>query len=114
MYSGSIIDAHQHFWKYDPVRDSWINDDMKVIRRDFLPEELKAVFEKHHVSGCVTVQSDQSEQENEFQLSNAKQHDFIKGVVGWVDLLADNVADRLAFYNQFQKLKGFRHVLQGE
>ena len=31
------IDAHQHFWKFDPVRDSWITDDMAVIKKDFLP-----------------------------------------------------------------------------
>ena len=35
-----IIDSHQHFWKYNPVRDSWIDDSMKVIQKDFLPEDL--------------------------------------------------------------------------
>jgi L-fuconolactonase len=31
------IDAHQHFWEFDPIRDAWITDDMAVLRRDFLP-----------------------------------------------------------------------------
>ena len=108
------IDAHQHFWKYNPVRDSWINEEMQVIRRDFLPTDLEPVLAENGLQGCITVQSDSSEAENTFQLNNARQFDFIKGVVGWVDLTADNVADRLAYYRQFEKMKGFRHVLQGE
>ncbi|MBD2722092.1 amidohydrolase family protein [Hymenobacter armeniacus] len=108
------IDAHQHFWQFDPVRDAWIGDDMAVIQRDFLPADLAPVLQQHGFDGCVVVQSDQAEAENEFQLANAAAHDFIKGVVGWVDLQAPNVAERLAYYSQFAKLKGFRHVLQGE
>ncbi|OON66506.1 amidohydrolase family protein [Hymenobacter sp. CRA2] len=108
------IDAHQHFWQYQPERDAWITDDMAVIQRDFLPEDLAPLLQEHGFDGCVVVQSDQSEAENEFQLANAAAHDFIRGVVGWVDLRAENVAERLAHYSQFAKLKGFRHVLQGE
>jgi L-fuconolactonase len=108
------IDAHQHFWKFDPVRDSWITADMSVIRKDFFPTDLEPLLKQNNVDGCVVVQSDQSETENEFQLKNAADHDFIKGVVGWVDLRAENVEERLAYYSSFKKMKGFRHVLQGD
>jgi L-fuconolactonase len=108
------IDAHQHFWKFDPVRDAWINDEMKLIQRDFLPIDLLPLLQEHDFEGCVTVQSDQSEAENEFQLQNADTHSFIKGVVGWVDLQAEDIEERLSYFKQFKKLKGFRHVLQGE
>lgn len=108
------IDSHQHFWKFDPVRDSWINEDMKIIQRDFLPEDLEPVLKASGFDGCITVQSDQSEIENEFQLNNAEGNDFIKGVVGWVDLQSAQVDERLAYYSQFEKFKGVRHVLQGE
>ncbi|MBC7686560.1 MAG: amidohydrolase family protein [Aquabacterium sp.] len=108
------IDAHQHFWQFDPVRDSWINDEMTVIRNDFLPQQLQRVLQQNNIDGCVTVQSDQSEKENEFQLNNAAEFDFIKGVVGWVDLQSQDVEERLAYYSGFKKMKGFRHVLQGE
>lgn len=107
------IDAHQHFWVFDPVRDSWI-DDMKKIQRDFLPKDLKPVLDQNEIEGCVVVQSDQSEVENLFQLTNAMQNDFVKGVVGWVDLQAKNIEDKLAHYSYYPKMKGFRHVLQGE
>ncbi|MEP7143046.1 MAG: amidohydrolase family protein [Ferruginibacter sp.] len=108
------IDAHQHFWQFDPVRDSWISEEMAVIQKDFLPKDIQPVLQENNIDGCVTVQSDQSEKENEFQLNNAAAFDFIKGVVGWVDLQAKAVEERLAYYCSFKKMKGFRHILQGE
>ncbi len=109
-----IIDAHQHFWQFDPVRDNWITEEMKVIQRDFMPRDLEPILKENGVAGTVIVQSDQSEKENEFQLNNANRNDFIKGLVGWIDLQAENAEERLEYYQQFEKMKGFRHVLQGE
>jgi L-fuconolactonase len=108
------IDAHQHFWKFDAVRDSWINEKMKLIQKDFLPTDLLPVLKANGIDGSITVQSDQSESENSFQLQNADQYDFIKGIVGWVDLRSKDIEDRLKYYSSFKKLKGFRHILQGE
>jgi L-fuconolactonase len=108
------IDSHQHFWKYDPVKYDWINDEMWVIRKDFLPEDLAPVLKASGFDGCITVQAEQLEAENQFQLANAQKHSFIKGVVGWVDLQSVQIEELLAYYQQFEKLKGFRHILQGE
>ncbi len=108
------IDAHQHFWRFDPKRDDWITDDMSVIRRDFLPEDLHPLLFENNIDGCIAVQSDQSETDNTFLLELAESNRFIKGVVGWVDLQADNIEETLEFYCRYEKLKGFRHVLQGE
>jgi L-fuconolactonase len=108
------IDSHQHFWKFDAVRDSWITNEMAVIKKDFLPADLQPVLQENNFNGCVVVQSDQSEAENSFHLDNAAKNDFIKGVVGWIDLQADNAEERLAHYSEFEKMKGVRHILQGE
>ncbi|GAB3533698.1 amidohydrolase family protein [Pontibacter brevis] len=108
------IDAHQHFWKFDPVRDSWITEDMAKIRRNFGPEDLQPLLQQHGFDGCVAVQADQSEAENDFLLTSADTYDFVKGIVGWVELRAADVQERLEHYTRFEKLKGFRHVLQGE
>jgi len=108
------IDSHQHFWKYDPVRHSWIDDRMAEIRKDYLPEQLALVFEENGVDGCVAVQADQTAVETDFLLHLSSQHHFIKGVVGWVDLRSPFLADRLQYYREFDQLKGFRHILQGE
>ena len=110
----NTIDAHQHFWQFDRVRDSWINEAMAIIQNDFLPQQLESTLKQNGMDGSVVVQSDQSEKENEFHISNAEQYDFIRGVVGWVDLQAADIEDKLSYYQQFKKLKGFRHVLQGE
>jgi L-fuconolactonase len=108
------IDAHQHFWKFDPVRDSWIDDNMKVIQRDFLPADLLPVLKQNGIDGSVVVQSDQSAAENEFQLMNAANNDFIKGVVGWVNLQAPDIEEQLQELHHHKILKGFRHILQAE
>lgn len=108
------IDAHQHFWKYDSVRDSWIDDTMKVIRKDFLPSDLSPIYRKNGIDGCVAVQADQSEEETLFLLEHAKENPFIKGVVGWVDLLSEKVDERLAHFSQNKKFKGVRHIVQDE
>jgi L-fuconolactonase len=109
------LDAHQHFWQFDPIRDAWISEgSMSVIRRDFMPEDLSPILSKNGFDGCIAVQADQSEKETHFLLDLADKNDFIKGVVGWVDLKGDNLEKQLDYFNQFPKLKGFRHILQGE
>ena len=108
------IDAHQHFWRFDPRIHSWITDDMSGLKRDFLPDDLAPLLAEHAIDGCVTVQVDQTEEENHFMLSLAQKHFFIKGIVGWIDLRADNLPERLEHFRQFPIIKGFRHIVQGE
>ncbi len=109
------IDAHQHFWQFDPVRDAWIREEtMSALRRDFLPADLEPLLQQCGMEGCVAVQADQSETETQFLLDLADNHAFIKGIVGWVDLRAKNLAERLDYFSRFPKIKGFRHILQGE
>lgn len=109
-----IIDSHHHLWKYAPFTHAWITDEMKVLQRDFLPKEFLDVLNKHSVEGCVVVQASQTEEETEFLLSLANEYEFIKGVVGWVDLKSPDLELRLEYFSQFKKLKGFRHVVQSE
>ena len=108
------IDSHQHFWKFDPVRDAWIDESMAVIQRDFAPDDLKPILDKNGIDGCVAVQVDQSEADTASLLGIANDYEFVKGVVGWVDLRSPEIDSRLEYYSQFKKLKGFRHILQGE
>ena len=108
------IDSHQHFWNFHPVKDAWISDDMKVIQQDFMPADLLPLLHKNDIDGCIAVQADQSEVETHFLLQLAEENDFIKGVVGWVDFKSENIGERLHYFSQFEKLKGFRHIVQGE
>lgn len=109
-----VIDTHVHFWKFDKKRDTWITDNMKVLREDYLPSKLLGTLTRNGVDGCVAVQADQSELETHFLVELAKSHSFIKGVVGWVDLRAENVGERLHYFSQYPSIKGYRHIVQSE
>ena len=108
------IDAHQHFWQYNPQRDRWINEEMSMLKHDFLPENLLPVLQQHQFDGCVAVQADSSEKETIFLLELAEDNAFIKGVVGWLDLCTENIDVRLHHFSKYKKLKGLRHIVQAE
>jgi L-fuconolactonase len=108
------IDAHQHFWHYDPEEYVWLNDDMAALRRDFLPGDLKPLLDAAGFGGCVAVQARQTLEETRFLLDLADRNDFIRGVVGWVDLRSAALSDQLAEFTRSPKLVGVRHVVQGE
>ncbi|MBX2935357.1 MAG: amidohydrolase family protein [Ferruginibacter sp.] len=108
------IDSHVHFWNYDAVRDSWITDEMKILKQNFLPDQLSLHFKDYNVDGCVAVQADQQEAETLFLCQLSKEHDFIKAVVGWIDLRQDDIDKRLQYFSQFPVIKGWRHIVQAE
>jgi L-fuconolactonase len=108
------VDSHQHFWRYSPEGSAWIDDSMRVLRRDFLPTELAVELKRAGVAATVAVQVGQSLAETRFLLEQAEQHDFVRGVVGWVDLRATGVATTLAELAENPRFKGVRHIVQGE
>jgi L-fuconolactonase len=114
IYKSMVIDAHHHFWKYDPIEYAWINDSMKVIRRSFMPSDLKAEIDQAGIDGVVSVQARQIVEETDDLLKFADGNDFIKGVVGWVPLAEPNISEVLERYSDAKKLKAVRHVVQGE
>jgi len=109
-----MIDAHQHFWNYNEERHTWITPEMSVLRSDYYPNYSEPLFRDQGFTGCVAVQADSSEEETLFLLALAEQNEFIQGVVGWVDLQSTNIEDRLGYFSQFEAIKGFRHIVQGE
>lgn len=110
----TIIDTHHHFWKYSAAEYGWISDEMKSIRRDFLPADLKKTLDGAGVSGAVSVQARTTVEESDWLLSMAEKHDFLHGVVGWVPLTESDVDKHLERLAQHKKFKGVRHVIQGE
>ena len=108
------IDAHHHFWRYDPVQYDWIGEDMGALRRDFLPEHLEQEIRAAGIDGVVSVQARQSLEETAALAEFARRHDFIKGFVGWVPLVSPDVTRDLEAFAGEPKFRGVRHVLQGE
>lgn len=108
------IDAHHHFWKYSPQQYGWINEDMKVLKRDFLPEDLQKEMMAQGIEGSILVQARQDIDETSWLLELADKYDFIKGVVAWVNLCSANVEEQLRQFASHKKLVGIRHVVQDE
>ena len=108
------IDSHHHFWKYDPVEYSWMNEKMGILKQDYGPEELNKEITEVGIDGAVSVQASQSMKETDDLLFYAQNQDFIKGVVGWFPLADAMVKGELERYAENQLLKGVRHVVQDE
>ena len=108
------IDAHHHFWKYDPQTYSWMNEKMDILKVDYQPLDLKKEIAEVGIDGVVSVQADQSLRETDDLLEHAKVNDFIQGVVGWLPLAKQNVRNLMDKYADNSLLKGIRHVVQDE
>jgi L-fuconolactonase len=108
------LDSHQHFWKYNPAHQVWMTDAMAVLRRDYLPGELQPILEVIGFDGTIAVQARQMVEETEWLLKLADEHNFIKAVVGWVDLRSPKLREQLEGYSKHPKLVGVRHVVHDE
>jgi L-fuconolactonase len=108
------IDAHQHFWEFRQTEYPWIGEDMRVLRQDWQPQALLPELHRQRLDACIAVQARTRAIETDYLLSLASQHDWIAGVVGWIDLRADDLARHLERWHEHKKLRGFRHPLQDE
>ena len=109
-----IIDTHHHLWEYNDSDYPWMSDAMTALRQNFLVPELEQVIQESDVEGTIAVQARQTTEETAWLLDLAAHHSFIRGVVGWVPLVAPDVGKHLDKFSQERKLKGVRHVLHDE
>src|SRR3954452_22265798 len=110
------IDAHQHFWQLSrPFDYAWLDAPRHApIRRDFLPEDLEPLIHAVGVDRTVFVQTQHDLEENRWVLGLAERHDFIAGVVGWVDLASEACEEQLLEFKDDPKFVGVRHITQDE
>jgi L-fuconolactonase len=108
------VDAHQHFWHYTPDEFGWIDDSMAAVRLDFLPSDLRPLMDQAKMSATVAVQARQSIEETRWLLDLADRHPWIAGVVGWLPIADPSIEHTLEEFADNPRLKGVRHVLQGE
>jgi len=108
------IDAHQHFWTYKPREYDWIDDSMRALRRDFVPDDLRPELERAGFARSIVVQACHSLEETRWLLRLANGSPFILGVVGWVDLCSKDLRDQLREFSNHSKFLGVRHVAQSE
>lgn len=109
-----MIDAHHHLWRFTPEEYGWISQDMRPLRRDFLPPDLGSVLGVSGIVGAVVMQARQTVEETEWLLDLADGSIEMLGVVGWAPLATDELLPALARWRNRPKLKGVRHVIQDE
>ena len=107
-----IIDSHQHFWQLSERAGYWPPADLKPIYRDFLPSDLESLLQQNGVCGTVLVQTLPTVRDTEFMLKLAERHEFILGVIGWVDLASADAPSCIARLAKSPRLKGLRPMLQ--
>jgi L-fuconolactonase len=109
------IDSHQHFWHYDPAEQTWMTGEaLAPLKRDYQPADLQPLIEAADIQATVAVQASQTLKETEALLELSDQHDFIRGVVGWVDLQSPQVREQLSQYVLRRHFVGVRHVVHDE
>ncbi|HTN74220.1 MAG TPA: amidohydrolase family protein [Pirellulaceae bacterium] len=110
-----VIDAHQHFWQLDRFQYDWLNaPQLAKIRRDYLPADLQPLLATAGVQKSIFVQTQHNVAENRWVLELADQHDFIAGIVGWVDLASPACEEQLLEFKAHPKFLGVRHVTHDE
>jgi len=108
------IDAHHHLWRYAIEEYGWITQNMGVLARDFLPEDLRPELLASGTLGSIAVQARQTLEETTWLLRLADEFAFIRGVVGWAPVASPDFPAVLERLQDSQKLKGLRHVIQDE
>jgi L-fuconolactonase len=106
------IDSHQHFWKASRGDYHWMSPAVSVLCRDYLPEDISPSLKKYKIDKTILVQAAQTKAETDFLLDLAWQHDFIAGVIGWLDMDSPNFAQELEVYLKKPKFLGIRPMLQ--
>jgi L-fuconolactonase len=108
------IDAHHHLWRYTAAEYGWIDDEMQLLRRDFLLPDLKAAMATASIDGTIAVQARQTLEETRWLLDLADATDAIRGVVGWAPIAGEDFPGCMEAFDGREKLKGLRHVIQSE
>lgn len=117
---GMRIDSHQHFWDISQFSYPWMppppeaGQPASILRRNYLPEDLKPILDAHHFDGCVAVQAAGQMEETWWLLKLAEENEFVRGVVGWVDLTDPMLGSTLDACQKHPKFRGVRHIAHDE
>lgn len=108
------IDSHQHFWHYNSEDYPWMAGERGALKVDYLPPDLQPLMTATGMQGTVAVQARQVALETEYLLGLAEQYDFIRGVVGWLNIRADEFEAQLERFASRPRLAGIRHIVHDE
>ncbi len=108
------IDAHHHLWEFNTTDYGWMDDSMKILKKNYFPVDLVSELQENGLEGTVVVQARQKYDETSWLLKLAEENEFIKAVVGWVDLRSPDLEREMEPFVNHPYLKGVRHVIHDE
>src|SRR5215211_4682402 len=106
------IDSHMHVWQLSRGDYGWLTPDLPTIYRDFTVGDARASWEQAGIDSAILVQAAPTLEETHFLLSVAESEPRVKGVVGWIDMLAPDAVDQLERLASNRLLRGIRPMLQ--
>ncbi|MBD2748988.1 amidohydrolase family protein [Microvirga sp. BT688] len=106
------IDAHMHVWHLSRGDYGWLTPDLTAIYRDFTFEDVRASWEQAGIDYAILVQAAPTLEETRYLLSVAEVEPKVRGVVGWIDMLAPDAVDQLERLASNRLLRGIRPMLQ--
>ena len=106
------IDSHQHFWQVSRGDYFWMSPSAPILCRDYLPQDLKPLLDRHRIDKTILVQAAPTVAETNFLLDIAAEHDFVAGVTGWLDMDSENFVEQFTGYIRLPKFAGLRPMLQ--
>jgi L-fuconolactonase len=106
------VDSHQHFWKVDRGDYGWLTAELGVLYKDYHPEDILPLLGVTNIDKTIVVQAAETVEETKYLLSLADEHDFIAGVVGWVDMESEGCVSDLEELVKHSKFKGIRPMIQ--
>lgn len=109
-----VVDSHQHFWDLSRLDYPWMTPTVEVLRRNYLPQDLRPLLLTEGVHRTVLVQAHQSVAEARWMLDLANETDFIAGVVAWADLTSPALGKDLDELQRHTKFKAIRHMIHDE
>ena len=106
------IDAHQHFWS--PARGDypWMAGAPAILQRDYGPDDLAPLLGAAGIDATILVQAAPTEAETRYMLDVAATAPSVAGVVGWVDLSAQDAPQAVRQLMAEPKVVGLRPMLQ--
>lgn len=102
------LDSHQYFWKYHIGQfKNKPQGQFDVLKTDYLPHDLLVSLVNNDISGSIAVQNSNDDNETNYLLELSEENDFVRGVIGWIDLENPNIGQKINFYKG-SRLVSFR------
>lgn len=105
------IDAHQHFWRLQRGDYGWLTPELAAIYRDFQPPDLRPLLDSQGIDSTILVQAAPTLAETQYMLDLARETPWVRGVVGWAPLDAEEVGSVVSALARDPLLVGLRPML---